>query len=240
MSDSSDRELLDLIRRRGPLTVVEMADVLGVTGTAVRNRLTRLVGSGMVERRAEHAGRGRPRHRYQASVEAHKRLGQNYADLAVVLWDEMMRTVEDRKLRRVLFGRITERLAEMYRSQVTGDEWEGRLVQLGQSCTTGDRGRGDARWRGHDPILNQHSCPYYELAEVDRAICAMERKMFEKVLGRGLRLSQCRLDGHRSCDFEAKSSSLAVRARSPGWPMPARLDEPDLPAAGAGDSVGAA
>ena len=36
--------------------------------------------------------------------------------------------------------------------------------------------------------------------------CAMERKMFEKVLGRGLRLSQCRLDGHRSCDFEAKPS----------------------------------
>jgi hypothetical protein len=32
----------------------------------------------------------------------------------------------------------------------------------------------------------------------------MERKMFEKVLGRSLRLSQCRLDGHRSCDFEAK------------------------------------
>ena len=28
--------------------------------------------------------------------------------------------------------------------------------------------------------------------------------MFEKVLGQGLRLSQCRLDGHRSCDFEAK------------------------------------
>jgi hypothetical protein len=27
--------------------------------------------------------------------------------------------------------------------------------------------------------------------------------MFEKVLG-GAPLSQCRLDGHRSCDFEAK------------------------------------
>src|SRR5436309_13546084 len=110
--DSSDRPLLDLIRRRGPLTVAEMAEAMGVTPTAVRNRLTRLVGAGMVERRAEHGGRGRPRHTYRASVEAHKRLGQNYADLAVVLWDEMMRTVEDRKLRRVLFGRITERLAE--------------------------------------------------------------------------------------------------------------------------------
>ncbi len=218
MAESSDRELLDLIRRHGPLSVAEMAARLGVTPTAVRNRLTRLVGSGMVERRTEHGGRGRPKHAYRASVEAHKRLGQNYADLAVVLWDEMMRTVEDRKLRRLLFGRITERLAELYRAQVTGDEWEGRLVQLGTILH--DRGieaevtRGDG---GLGPVLKQHSCPYYELAEVDRAVCAMERKMFEKVLGRGLRLSQCRLDGHRSCDFEAKPMPTAA----PGPPAKA-------------------
>src|SRR5262245_33569822 len=131
MSETTDRTLLDLIRREGPLTVVDLARRLGVTSTAVRNRLTRLLGSGMVERLTEHGARGRPRHMYQASVEAHKRLGQNYADLAVVLWDELMQTVPDRKLRRLIFGRITERMAELYRSQVTGEEWEGRLIQLG-------------------------------------------------------------------------------------------------------------
>jgi len=187
------------------MPIAEMTERLGVTPTAIRNRLTRLVESGMVERRAEPGGRGRPKHVYRASVAAQKMLGQNYADLAVVLWGEMMRTVEDRKLRRVLFGRITERLAEVYRAQVTGVEWERRLVELGSVLH--DRGietevtRGDP---GSLPVLKQHSCPYYELAEVDRAVCAMERKMFEKVLGHGLRLSQCRLDGHRSCDFEAK------------------------------------
>ena len=67
-----------------------------------------------------------------------------------------------------------------------------------------DRGRGRSAAAPRLPVLRQHSCPYFELAEADRAICALERKMFEKVLGRGLRLSQCRLDGHRSCDFEAK------------------------------------
>jgi predicted ArsR family transcriptional regulator len=205
MIESSDRSLLDLIRRQGPVTVAEMAQALGVTPTAVRNRLGRLVGSGMVERRTEHGGRGRPKHAYRASVEAHKRLGQNYADLAVALWDEMMRTVEDRKLRRLLFSRITERLAELYRSQVTGDAWEGRMVQLGTILH--DRGIEAEVTRGGGgmmPVLKQHSCPYYELAETDRSVCAMERKMFEKILGRQLRLSQCRLDGHRSCDFEAK------------------------------------
>src|SRR5918998_6850277 len=131
MTESSDRRLLDLIRREGPLDVAAMGRQLGVTPTAIRNRLTRLVGSGLVERRCLTGGRGRPKFTYQASAEAHKRLGQNYADLAVALWDEMMRTVEDRKLRRLLFARITERLAELYRSRVSGEGWEGRMVQLG-------------------------------------------------------------------------------------------------------------
>ena len=122
-----------------------------------------------------------------------------------------MSTVADRKLRRLLFTRITDRLAEVYRTRVTGQEWEGRLVQL--SNLLHDRGVEAEVARdetGLALILRQHSCPYYELAEADRAICALERKMFEKVLGRGLRLSQCRLDGDRSCDFQAKPVLVLV------------------------------
>jgi predicted ArsR family transcriptional regulator len=122
-----------------------------------------------------------------------------------------MSTVADRKLRRLLFTRVTDRLAEMYRSQVTGSEWEGRLVQL--SNLLHDRGVEAEVARdagGAIPILRQHSCPYYELAEADPAICALERKMFEKVLGRSLRLSQCRLDGDRFCDFQAKPIPITL------------------------------
>jgi DeoR family suf operon transcriptional repressor len=211
MSESSDRVLLDLIRRGGPLTVGDMAASLGVTATAIRNRLTRLLGAGLVERQAEHQDRGRPKHTYRVCVDAQKRLGQNYTDLALVLWDEMMSTVADRKLRRLLFTRVTDRLAEMYRSQMTGSEWEGRLVQL--SNLLHDRGVEAEVAReagGAISILRQHSCPYYELAEADPAICALERKMFEKVLGRSLRLSQCRLDGDRFCDFQAKPIPITL------------------------------
>jgi predicted ArsR family transcriptional regulator len=213
MTETSDRALLDLIRRNGPLTVPEMGESLGVTDTAVRNRLARLVGSGLVVRRTLlHQGRGRPRHTYEASVEAQKRLGQNYTDLALALWEEMMTSVADRKLRRLLFTRVTERLAETYRSQLSDHEWEGRLVQLANVLH--DRGVEAEVARDAitaTPILRQHSCPYYELAEADRAICALERKMFEKVLGRSLKLSQCRLDGDRFCDFEAKPAVSTQR-----------------------------
>jgi predicted ArsR family transcriptional regulator len=225
-NDASDRPLLDLLRRRGPMTVAQLAEAFGVTPTAVRNRLTRLMGSGLVERKAESAGRGRPHHTYEISAAAQKRLGQNYTDLALALWEEMMRSVDDPRLRRRVFQRVTERLAELYRAQLTGDAWQGRLVQLGHLLH--DRGieaevvfpEGDA-----GPILRQYSCPYFELAEADDTVCALERKMFEKVVGQALRLSSCRLDGDRACQFEGKpvvAVSPAAGTPHPSHPEPTR------------------
>jgi predicted ArsR family transcriptional regulator len=227
MSESSDRALFDVIRRSGPVTVPEMAVCLGVTATAIRNRLARLLSAGLVERRSEHIGRGRPRHTYRVSVEAQKRLGQNYADLAVALWEQLMSSVEDRKLRRLLFARVTDRLAEIYRGYISGQKWEGRLVQL--TSLLHDRGVEAEITRetgSSTPVLRQHSCPYYELAEADRAICALERKMFEKVLGRSLRLSQCRLDGDRTCDFQAKPIPIGPPQPVPVVRRPQRNDKP--------------
>ena len=123
MSETSDRTLLDLIRRSGPLTVIEMSANLRVTGTVIRVRLARLLAAGSVERRDLHQGRGPGIH--QVSVEAQKRLGQNYSDLAVALWEELMGSIEDRKLRRLMFLRVTDRLARDLPIQVTGHEWEG-------------------------------------------------------------------------------------------------------------------
>lgn len=205
-SQSSDRPLMDLVRRNGPLSVEDLAERMGVTPTAIRVRLSRLVESGLVERIQESVGRGRPKYFYHASPLAQKKLGQNYADLALVLWDEVMRSVDDPKIRRDLFARITDRLAISYSSQMRGEEWSSRMVQLGgllhergveTEVSAGDEGQ---------TVLRQLSCPYFELAEVDRDICSLERRMFEKVVGHGLTLSHCRLDGARSCDFEPSAS----------------------------------
>ena len=58
---------------------------------------------------------------------------------------------------------------------------------------------------GQLPVLSVRDCPYPELAEQDRGICALERMMFSELVGDGLRLSECRLDGDECCRFEAKA-----------------------------------
>src|SRR4249920_3825489 len=87
--ESSDRSIVDFLRRRGEATVAEMTELLGVTATAVRQRLTRLMEQGLIERQSEAAGRGRPTHRYSLTPAGVRSAGNNYDQLAQVLWDEV-------------------------------------------------------------------------------------------------------------------------------------------------------
>jgi predicted ArsR family transcriptional regulator len=52
-------------------------------------------------------------------------------------------------------------------------------------------------------VLTAVACPYPELAEQDRGVCAMERMMFSEMVGERLKLTDCRLDGDACCRFVA-------------------------------------
>ena len=65
---TADADLLDLLRCDGPLGVVELAEAVNVTPTAIRQRLVRLLAQNLIEREVERCGRGRPRHRYRLTT----------------------------------------------------------------------------------------------------------------------------------------------------------------------------
>jgi predicted ArsR family transcriptional regulator len=52
------------------------------------------------------------------------------------------------------------------------------------------------------PVLTALACPYPELAEQDRSVCAMEKMLFSELIGERVKLSKCRLDGEDCCTFE--------------------------------------
>ncbi|MBI2826165.1 MAG: AsnC family transcriptional regulator [Planctomycetia bacterium] len=199
-STTSDGQLLELLRRDGAMSVSQMAAATAVTATAVRQRLSRLMGEGLIERDVARAGRGRPSHRYSLTDKARRQAGNNFSDLAVVLWDEI-RAVKDQEVRRGLLERIATAMAAMYRESVGGTTLSARLESLRRLF--GER-RVPIDVSGSDklPVLTVAECPYPELAEKDRGICAVEKMLFAKLLDQPVRLSQCRLDGHNCCQFE--------------------------------------
>ncbi len=78
-SETSDAQLLDLLRQHGAASIAEMARATGVTATAVRQRLSRLMSQGLIEREIARAGRGRPGHRYSLSEKARRQAGNEFS-----------------------------------------------------------------------------------------------------------------------------------------------------------------
>ena len=204
-----DREIIEYLRRQGAATVLELVDFAGVTATAVRQRLSRLMDQGLIVRESESAGRGRPIHRYSLSAAGVRSSGTNYEDLVGVLWSEI-RAVEDPDVRHGLLKRIVSRLAEVYRDQIKGDSLGERMESLVELM----RGR-DVPFEviqpvnGQLPVLKALACPYPSLAEQDRTVCSMEKMLFAEILGSGLRLSDCRLDGDTHCTFDMNPKAVA-------------------------------
>jgi predicted ArsR family transcriptional regulator len=198
-TETSDKGMLDFMRREGAVTISSLVEEMGVTATAVRQRLQRLMAEGLIERRAERKIRGRPNHRYSLTEKGERSAGTNFADMAIVLWEEV-KSVPDLEVRRGLLKRIADRLVERYRGKVSGDTLGERMTSL--SRLMGERDVPfEVGSTGDLPVLTALACPYPELAKLDRSVCTMEKLMLSEVLGESMRLSECRLDGATCCTF---------------------------------------
>ncbi len=198
-SETSDKAILDFLRRAGAATVVDLAEEMGVTATAIRQRLQRLMADGLIARRSHRQGRGRPNHHYSLTDKGERLAGSNFADLAIVLWEEV-KSVEDPTVRRGLVNRIADRLAELYRGRVSGQSLRQRMESLVGLMDERDI-PFEADFTGELPVLSALACPFPELAKLDRSICTMEKIMLSDILGEGLQLHDCRLDGDPCCTF---------------------------------------
>src|SRR5438067_2487697 len=116
LSETSDQAVLELLRRRGPMTIAELTAAMEVTANAVRQRLARLTAQGLISRAVGRIGnssdgdearpqRGRPNHHYSLTEKARRQVGDNFADLAVMLWREI-HSVKDSEVRRGLLQRV--------------------------------------------------------------------------------------------------------------------------------------
>lgn len=208
--ESSDEGLLNHLRKHGTASVSQLASVLGVTATAVRQRLNRLMAEGWIERAVARAPRGRPSHQYQLTERGRRQAGDNYADLAAILWSEL-RSIEDREVRLGLLRRVAAELASKYRSKVSGANLSERFSDVAEilreraiPCELGAvRSTAGKSISADSPSLTILACPYPGLAESDRGVCAMEKMLVSELVGEGVRLAECRLDGDACCTFAA-------------------------------------
>lgn len=200
--DKADQSFLATLQRLQPATIQDLCDATEVTATAVRQRLLRLQSDGLVERQLSRQERGRPCHVYTLTEAAAKVLGDDHAEVAAILWREIMR-VSDLRVRQEILENVKSALVQRFGAQ-RDDSLAGRLQKM---CSVLAEHGFDVDYSVEEsssalPILREHNCPYHEIAAEDTSFCDLERAVFSEMLGVPVVLSSCRLDGHSCCEFE--------------------------------------
>lgn len=208
-----DRQLLGAMRGGEAFGVGELTEALGVTATAVRQRIDRLLSGGYLDREKVVAGRGRPTFQYRLTVLGHQVAGANSAALADAMWRVIVE-LPDAKLREDVIRAVASKLGQHYAQglAVAADQTKSdrslplvnRFEQL-SGLMSAQQIEASVLTEGDLPVIDIGACPYPTMTEAsdDRAMCKLEEQMISEAIGAPVQLSSCRLDGDSCCQFSA-------------------------------------
>jgi len=195
-------QILKLLQQRGELRIKDIEAALGVTSTAVRQQLNALLAENLVASTTVREKRGRPHAIYRLSDKGQALFARGYANLAIVLLEEILEVAEP-ELAQQLFRRVSTRLGEQYTDQMLGEALRERLEALVSRLHT--HGIITQVDEADDLfVLTEYGCPYFRVAQQHREVCEMEIEAMEQALGTEVTLCHSQLDGHHGCQFQVR------------------------------------
>ncbi|HBJ35217.1 MAG TPA: ArsR family transcriptional regulator [Planctomycetaceae bacterium] len=212
-----DSQLLQALCEGGQTGIGDLISKLGVTATAIRQRIERLLDAGLIEREKVVSGRGRPSFVYRLTDRGRWCAGADPSDLAEAMWQEILE-LDDSELRSRLLGGVAKRIGRRFADRFElGDDGQANalddrmrhLVDLLAERRIATKIVFEALPVASLPVLDVQACPYPALRDAteDRSMCQLETAMLSEALGQPIRLSSCLLDGDPVCRFVPAAGS---------------------------------
>ncbi len=206
---SPAQQIVDLLLRNGALTIAELVEKLGVTTTAVRQQINRLLAEGWLEQSQRRQGPGRPAHVLTLSEQAKRALAPASDPIARLLLDEIADTEGPDRTRDILRG-VGRRMARELHPHVGAGSAQQRVRNLADWLRQGGARVETVAARG-GTTLTVFTCPYHDLAQEHHEICEIERAAVGEAVGGEVELQQCMSKGDRCCAFRLVRESASPR-----------------------------
>jgi predicted ArsR family transcriptional regulator len=204
---STRREIINILRTVGPLTVGELGERLGITHVAVRRHLTSLERDGLVTSVQERLPMGRPTRVYSLTEAADSLFPKKYGAFTLELLDFMIR--QDPDMVEKFFAHRGEEMVEKYGPEVTAgaslEERVARLTEVQQAngyLAEWEKGEGDAL------VLKEFNCPVHQVSKKYPHACHHEMEFFKTVLGTdNVERVECIAKGGQCCRYTIKPAN---------------------------------
>lgn len=179
---STRREIVNILRTSGPLTVGELGERLGITHVAVRRHLTSLERDGLVTSVQERLPMGRPTRVYSLTETADDLFPKKYGALTLEILD-FMSEAEDGLVEQ-FFATRGRHFIEKYGPEVSQEATlEERVARLSDIQMANGYLANYEQGEGDNLILREFNCPVHQVSRKFPEACHHELEFFKAVLG---------------------------------------------------------
>lgn len=206
MHERSDirQSILDIVKRERAVSIVRLAELLGVTYEAIRQHMIAMEEEGWIARRVvrspDHtAADGRPAATYSLTRDGEHRFAKRYDELAAMLVASVVETAGDDALHAVL-GAITDARVRQWEPLLRGRTLDRRVELLRGFYVDGDPYMESAS-EGEDVALVEHNCPYLDVAMRHPEICSTTVTALARLVGCAVVREERFQNGDGRCRF---------------------------------------
>jgi predicted ArsR family transcriptional regulator len=205
------KDILDVLRARGHATVKEIGERLNLTSTGIRQHLTILERDGLVSASEERGHVGRPALVYRLTDVGHDLFPKKYDELANALIEEAHALLGPQALQQ-LMRNVALKFAQPYLPRLEGLALPGRVQEVERILV--ERGTvASCSQDGDDFFVEKHTCPFWNVATKNSAVCALDVQFIRELVGTDARLTTSLLRGDDSCTFRVKPRQPAAASR---------------------------
>ncbi|MBI4279860.1 MAG: transcriptional regulator [Armatimonadetes bacterium] len=207
---STRKEILGLLKKRGPMTVRELSESLGITPMGVRQHLATLERDAYVAVEGVRRGQGRPSRIYAITPEGDDLFPRTYQQFTVAILDSLQTLAGEDQVARVL-DLCKDRNLESYRQRMEGKGFSEKIIELARIR---DEEGYVAEWKQVDPetfLLIEHNCPIRFVAGRFQQACRCELDLFAEVLGAEVERTHHIVNGEPYCCYVIRRRQEAGR-----------------------------
>lgn len=206
---STQRKVLETLKRQGEATATELAESLEISSSAVRQHLNGLRSAGLIEARQERGNTGRPADRYHATELTESLFVSAEGDLSIELLGHIEE--EDPELINRVFQRRRRALVDGVKAGLEGLGLGERVAAVAelldaQGYLADFEDVGDGRYR-----INLHSCAIWTVANRYRQACTAELDFVRDLIPDAVveRVTH-KTSGAHTCAYEINTAADAV------------------------------
>ena len=200
--------VLENIQLHQPVSIIELAEAVGINPISVRHHISKLEETGLVDSEDERHGVGRPRRVYHLTEKGREQFPARSLRLASSLIQQLKQSLPKERLQQ-FFKELGTQLYDLEPEKLKAMTLDERLSWIDQQLTS--EGFSVSIERTADEIrIHETGCPYFHVGQEHHEVCTIDRELINAVLQSESERTTCLLHGDPKCTYVIPIDAIPI------------------------------